>query len=181
LLKEFLLNVQLNVQTRSMSEGFATFCLQSNWGEMKKLLTIMILATLLPVGFSQPATASSEVRIKTDAITVWVPKVIKAPKSGCSEVPVRYRWGNYYSSTTSAEVTLYDKKDYIVGDVQFFANTSEPRGTVLIKICAERWLDEDGIPTFPVKRGLAAIDLWVLDDGNHRGWISEAAAKVRIR
>ena len=148
---------------------------------MKKLLALSMISVFVSLGTVQPALASSEVRIKTDAITVWVPKVIKAPKAGCSEVSVRYRWGNYYSSTTSAEVTLYDKKDYIVGDVQFFAHTSEPRGTVLIKICAERWLDEDGIPTFPVKRGLHAIDLWVLDDGNHRGWISEAAAKVRIR
>ncbi len=180
-MREFLLNVQLNVQTRSMSEGFATFCLQSNWGEMKKLLTIMILATLLPVGFSQPATASSEVRIKTDAITVWVPKVIKAPKSGCSEVPVRYRWGNYYSSNTGAVVTLYDKKDFIVGELNIDVATSETRGVLTMKICAERWLDERGIPTFPVKRGLQTIDLWIIDDGNHKGWFDEAEAKVRIR
>ena len=148
---------------------------------MKKLLTVTILVALLPIGFSQPASASSEVRIKTDAITVWVPKVIKAPKTGCSEVPVRYRWGNYFSSTAGAEVTLYDKKDYIVGDVQFFAHTSEPRGTVRMKICAERWLDEDGIPTFAVRRGLQRIDLWVTDYDNHKGMFQDAAAKVRVR
>jgi hypothetical protein len=148
---------------------------------MKKLLALSMISIFVALGTVQPALASSDVRIKTDAITVWVPKVIKAPKIGCSELPIRYRWGNYYSSTTGAEVTLYDKKDYIVGDVQFFAHTSEPRGTVLMKICAERWLDEDGIPTFPVKRGLQTIDLWVTDDGNHKGWFSDAEAKVRIR
>jgi hypothetical protein len=148
---------------------------------MKKLLALSMISIFVALGTVQPALASSDVRIKTDAITVWVPKVIKAPKIGCSELPIRYRWGNYYSSTTGAEVTLYDKKDYIVGDVQFFAHTSEPRGTVLMKICAERWLDEDGVPTFPVKRGLQTIDLWVTDDGNHKGWFSDAEAKVRIR
>lgn len=148
---------------------------------MKKLLTISVLVGVLTLGFSQLASASSEVRIKTDAITVWVPKVIKAPKTGCSEVPIRYRWGNYYSSTTSAEVTLYDKKEYIVGDVQFFAHTSEPRGTVLMKICAERWLDEDGIPTFAAKKGLQTIDLWITDFDNHKGMFQDASGKVRVR
>ncbi len=149
--------------------------------KVKKLLTVTILVALLPIGFSQPASASSEVRIKTDAITVWVPKVIKAPKTGCAEVPVRYRWDNYYSSNTGAVVTLYDKKDFIVGDVDIDVATSEARGVVTMKICAERWLDEAGIPVFPVKRGLQTIDLWVIDDGNHKGWFSDAASKVRIR
>ena len=148
---------------------------------MKKLLAVSLLIGLLALGFSHPASASSDVRIKTDAITVWVPKEIKAPKTGCSEVPVRYRWGNYYSSNTGAVVTLYDKKDFIVGELSIDVATSETRGVVTMKICAERWLDERGIPTFPVERGLQAIDLWILDDGNHRGWFSEAAAKVRIR
>lgn len=148
---------------------------------MKKWMTTAVLVGVLAVGLAHPASASSEVRIKTDAITVWVPKQIKAPQTGCSDVPVRYRWGNYYSSNTGAVVTLYDKKDFIVGDVEIDVATSETRGVVPMKICAERWLDEGGIPTFPVKRGLQTINLWIIDDGNHRGWFDEAEAKVRIR
>ena len=151
------------------------------WGKMKKLLTVTVLVSLVSLGFSQPASASSEVRIKTDAITIWVSKTIKAPKTGCSEFPVRYRWGNYYSTNAGAVVTLYDKKDYIVGDVEIDVATSGINGSVNMRICAERWLDEDGIPTFPVKRGLQTIDLWVIDDGNHRGWFDDAEAKVRVR
>ena len=148
---------------------------------MKKLLALSMISVFVSLGTVQPALASSEVRMKTDAITVWVPKVIKAPKAGCAEVPVRYRWDNYYSSNTGAVVTLYDKKDFIVGDVDIDVATSEARGVVTMKICAERWLDEAGIPVFPVKRGLRTIDLWVIDDGNHKGWFSDAASKVRIR
>ena len=148
---------------------------------MKKLLAVTILAGLSTVGLSNPASAASEVRLKTDAITVWVPKVIKAPKSGCSQVPVRFRWGNYYSTNTGAVVTLYDKKDFIVGDVEIDVATSESRGLVSMKVCAERWVDEDGIPVFPIKRGRQTIDVWTIDDGNHRGWFQDTARKVRIR
>jgi hypothetical protein len=148
---------------------------------MKKLLTVTIMVSLLPLGFSQPASASSEVRIKTDAMTIWVPKSIKAPTSGCSEVPVRYKWGNYYSNTTGAHVSIYDKKDYLIGSLDISANTSEVRGTLSMKICSERWLDADSIPNFAAKRGTHTVDLWIIDDGNHKGWFSDAEAKVRIR
>ena len=148
---------------------------------MKKLLAVTILAGLSTAGFSNPALASSEVRLKTDAITIWVPKVIKAPRTGCSQVPVRFRWRNYYSTNTGAVVTLYDKKDFIVGDVEIDVATSESRGLVTMKICAERWVDENGIPVFPVKRGRQTIDVWIIDDGNHKGLFQDAAKRGRVK
>lgn len=148
---------------------------------MKKLLATTILVGLMATGISLPASASSEVRIKTEAMTIWFPKRISVPKEGCTEITVRYKWGYYFSKSTLASVTLFDKKEYMIGDISIESDLTPESGTANMKICSSRWTDEEEFVYFRARKGPHTVDLWIIDYDNPKGMFQDKIGKVTLR
>jgi len=151
--------------------------------KMKKLLTVTILVALLPIGFSQPASASSEVRLKTEAMTVWVAKSYPAPQGGCIDIPIRYKWAKTYRVDTIASVSIYTPDDQLIGDVYWRSDLTPRRGTVFLRICDSPWVSGDGYDFVAGVRGRYQLDFNVTDLDNPRGKniFQDKSMKIRLR
>lgn len=136
--------------------------------------------SLIPLFIAQPASASQEKRIKLETITVWVPKIIKAPKMGCKDVPVRFKWGYYF--TAGATVTIYDAMEYEVGYLEIDSWDSGEAGLLSLKICSQRWTSEEGYVYFAAKRGAHTIEVSTTDfDNPKRIFFYDKVRKLRLR
>lgn len=137
---------------------------------------VLMAAVVVAVGGASPAFAKKEDRIRTEALEIFFPKNIKAPKSGCSQVPIRYEWRYFLNHlSVGAYITLETKKEWAVSEVYLQPDFSGGAGVVNLKICSQRWVGEeetiDG-EVFPgdiyqgVKRGKYYIDVWGTDFDN---------------
>jgi len=158
---------------------------------LPKSLAVLGIAALVVIGVAAPATAKSENRIRTEAIDLFVPKTIKAPKTGCSIIPVRFEW-RYYTNgkSTLAIVSLETRSGHLVGDLYLEPETTEEKGTAGLKICSSRWVGEEeiidgklveGTRYFGVKKGRHVFDLFVADFDNQRNGIQTGKKPVRLR
>ena len=158
---------------------------------LNKSLATVAIASLLAIGGAAPATAKSENRIRTEAIDLFVPKTIKAPKVGCSMVPVRFEWRYYINEkSTLAIVSLETRSGHLVGDLYLEPENTEEEGTAALKICSSRWVGEEevidgklveGTLYFGVKKGRHVFDLFVADFDNQRNGIQTGKKPVRLR
>jgi hypothetical protein len=143
---------------------------------IKRTAVLLVAAVMVAAGSTSPAFASKEERIRTETIEIYFPKTFKAPKSGCSNVPIRYEWRYFLNHlSVGARITLETKKEWAVGEVYLQPDFSGGGGVVNLKICAKRWVGEEesiGGEVFPgdiyqgVKKGKYLVDLWVTDFDN---------------
>ena len=150
---------------------------------MKKWMTTTLIVGFLAVGLAHPASASSEVRLKTEAMTVWVSKSYLAPQGGCIDIPIRYKWGKVYRVDTVASISIYNLNDQLIGDVYWRADLTQRRGTVLLRVCDSPWTSVDGDSFVAVAPGRYQLDLGVADLDNPRGKniFQDKSMKIRFR
>lgn len=143
---------------------------------IKRVCAVLLITVFLAVGGASAAFANKEERIRTEALDIFFPRSMKAPKSGCTNVPIRFEWRYFMNHlSVGAFITLETKKEWVVGEVYLQPDFSGGAGVVDLKICSKRWVGEeeaiDG-ELFPgdiyqgVKRGKYYIDVWVTDFDN---------------
>jgi hypothetical protein len=143
---------------------------------IKRTAVLLVAAVMVAAGSTSPAFASKEERIRTETIEIYFPKTFKAPRSGCTNVPIRYEWRYFMNHrSVGAYITLETKNEWIIGEIYLQPEFSGGGGVANLKICASRWVgDEETIDgtvfpgdTYqPAKKGRYFIDLWVSDFDN---------------
>jgi hypothetical protein len=150
---------------------------------MKKILTFTLVVGLLALGYSHPASASSETRLKTVGMSIWVSKSYFSPQGGCIDIPFRYKWGKVYRVDTIASISIYDPNDQLIGDVYWRADLSQRRGEVFVKVCDTAWMNADGYQISAAIPGKYQLDLDVADLDNPKGkhYFQDKSTKIRLR
>ena len=112
----------------------------------RKLLATLVVAVLFTTSGATAALATKEERIRTEAIEIFVPTSFKAPQSGCSSVPFKYRWRFFQNhETILAQITIENKKGWWIGDTYLYPDVTGGEGVAEIKICSTRWVGESEI------------------------------------
>lgn len=143
---------------------------------VKRICAVLLITAFLAVGGASAAFANKEERIRTEALDIFFPRSMKAPKSGCTNVPIRFEWRYFMNHlSVGAFITLETKNDWELGNLYLEPNFSGGQGVASLKICANRWVgDEETIDdiVFPgdifqaAKKGRYFIDVNVNDFDN---------------
>ena len=142
----------------------------------RKLLATLVVAVLLATSGANPAVANKEERLRTEAIEIFFPKSFKAPKSGCSIIPIKYEWRFFQNhETIAADITLETKNGWAIGEVSLEPDVTGGKGLAEMKICSTRWIGEPVLvegKTYPgnalqkATKGTFVMDLYVTDFDN---------------
>jgi hypothetical protein len=157
---------------------------------MKKAIAFA-LASCLVLFVPSPAIAESENRIRTEAMEIFVPKSFKAPKSGCSIIPIKYKWRYFLNhETILADITLYAKGGWIVGQVFLEPDSTGGKGVAELKICSTRWVGEEeliegklvpGTAFQQARKGSYKLELGVVDFENEKNMFQYRSRPIRLR
>jgi hypothetical protein len=142
----------------------------------RKLLASLVFAVLLTMSGTTAALAKNEERLRTEALEIFFPKSFKAPKSGCSIIPIKYEWRFFLNhETIVADITLETKTGWAIGEVSLEPDVTGGKGLAEMKICSTRWIGEPLLvegKTFPgsalqkATKGTFVMDLYVTDFDN---------------
>jgi hypothetical protein len=151
-----------------------------------KLVATLVVAVLLTTSSATAALATKEERIRTEAIEIFVPTNFKAPQSGCSFVPFKYRWRFFQNhETILAQITIENKKGWWIGDIYLYPDVTGGEGVAEIKICSTRWIGEPEViegklvQGSPYQSSRKGAYLWHLDvtDWDNRKNIFQSGKK----
>jgi hypothetical protein len=144
--------------------------------KIKITFVAFLTAMLLTAGWASPAFAKKEERIRTEALEIFFPKSIKSPKSGCSNIPIRYEWRYFLNHlSVGAYIWIETKNEWTVGEISLEPGFSGGAGVADLKICATRWVGPEvtidgevfeGDVYQGVKKGTYFIDVMVNDFDN---------------
>ena len=157
----------------------------------RKLLATVVVAVLLTMSGTTAALAESENRIRTEAMEIFVPKSFKAPKSGCSFIPIKYEWRYFLNhETILADVSLYAKGGWLIGQVFLEPDSTGGKGIAELKICSTRWVGEEELiegKIFPgtayqrARKGSYKLELYVVDFDNEKNTFQESSRPISLK
>jgi hypothetical protein len=158
---------------------------------LNRAFVILLAAVIVVIGGTNPAFATKEERIRTEAIEIFVPKSFKAPKSGCSFIPIRYEWRYFMNhETIGAFLTIETKDDWIISSFYLQPDITGSSGVVDMRVCSTRWVGDEEVVDGKLlpgevfqraKKGnyFFELDLWDFD--NKENMIQYGRKQLRLR
>jgi hypothetical protein len=113
-----------------------------NWGIMKKRFLVQILAGILAVSLTTPASAAtSKIELKSFA-TVTYNNTVKLKTSGCQKLTFNYQLKKASAKSVYLWVEVNNADGQLVGYGDRAQNSTRI-GKFSVKICRNEWLDPE--------------------------------------